>query len=160
MRQIALFIVVLTIFSAHVDAGLDDLIKQNIQDAAKSYDRTLSPVQRSTEPARLWVHVRSDSQERIGDEILNIVTDTKLEERSIEWKPVQVVDFGPRESQLRYFKRQDESEARELFGILRGLIPQLELKDLSRQFARVGWIKSGHYELWLSPDIVRLEPLE
>ncbi len=152
MRQIALVTtVLLTLFLEHVDAGfsLNDLIEQNIE-----------TLQQSTETARLWVHVQSDSQKGIGKQILNRVKNAKLEERSIERKPVQLVASGPQESQLRYFKRQDKSEARELFRILRKLIPQLELLDLSSQYERVGWIKSGHYELWVSPDLVRLEPPE
>jgi hypothetical protein len=68
------------------------------------------------------------------------------------------VKFGPQVSQLRYFKTKDEPEARELFAILRKIIPTLELKDLSREYARVGWINPGHYELWLSPNLVQLEP--
>ena len=69
------------------------------------------------------------------------------------------MDSGPRNSQLRYFKIQDKSDAWKLFRILREIIPQLEIKDLSRQYTNVNWIKSGHYELWLSREIVRIEPI-
>ncbi len=158
MKQIALMAAALALFSEHANADLDKLINKNVQDATRSYERTLSPVERPREPVQLWLHIRSDSQKKIGEEILKRVKDAKLKERSIEQRPVQTVHIGPQVSQLRYFKTQDEPEARELFAILRRVIPKLELKNFSREYERVTWIKRGHYELWLSPDLVRLEP--
>jgi hypothetical protein len=70
------------------------------------------------------------------------------------------VDSGPQTSQLRFFKTKDEPEARELFAILGRIVPELELKDFSRQYGRVGWLNPGHYELWLSPNLDHLEPSE
>lgn len=160
MRQIALVAVVLVLSFRHVDAELPELIQQNVQNAAQSYDRTSSPLQLSTEPARLWVHVRSDRQKEIGKKLLEIVTNSNLERRKIESKPLQLVDGGPEKSELRFFKRQDKTEAAELLEMLRKHIPQLELNDLSRQYANVGWLQSGHYELWLSPKLTDLKSPE
>ncbi len=160
MRQIALIAVVLVLSMRHVDALLSDLIQQNVQDAAQSYERTSSPRQLSTEPARFWVHIRSDRQKEIGKKLLEIVTNANLERRKIESKPLQLVDFGPEKSQLRFFKQQDKIEAAELLEMLRKYIPQIELRDMSREYVNVGWLKSGHYELWLSPELADLKSPE
>lgn len=157
MKQIALIAAVLGLFSEHANADLEKLINKNVRDATKSYERILSSTERPSGAVQLWLHIRSDSQKKIGEEILNRLKNAKLGERSIEQKPVQTVQFGPQVSQLRYFKAQDEPEARELFEIMRRLIPKLELKNFSREYERVSWITRGHYELWLSPALVRLE---
>jgi hypothetical protein len=68
--------------------------------------------------------------------------------------------FGPRESQLRYFNKEDASQAAELLKVLSRLIPELKLKDLSREYAKLRWIRTGHFELWLSPELVQIEPPE
>ena len=160
MRQIALVAVLLIFSLRHVDAGLNELIQQNVKDATKSYDRTLSSYQVSTEPARLWVQVRNESQKELGKKLLEIMTTANLERRKIVSKPLQLVDFGPEKSQLRFFKKQDKKEAVELLEVLRKYIPQIELRDLSRQYADVGWLTSGHYELWFSPELTALQSPE
>ena len=73
--------------------------------------------------------------------------------------PIQTVDVGPSKSQLRYFKKLDEVEAQEMLALFSKIssIADLELKDLSEQYSEVSWIKPGHYELWLSPDIVQAQ---
>jgi len=157
MRQIVLVAVVILISLRHADAQLNELIQQNVQDAAQSYERTSSPIQRSAESARLWVHVRNDRQKEIGEKLLKIVTNGNVEGRKIEAKPIQLVDVGPNNSQLRFFKREDEKEATELVEMLRKYIPELQLRDLSSQYANVVWLKSGHYELWLSPELIQLK---
>ena len=63
------------------------------------------------------------------------------------------MSYGPRVSQLRYFKKEDGPEAQELFKNLRLFIPDLELKDFSSQYSNVSWIKRGHYELWFSEEV-------
>jgi hypothetical protein len=138
-------------------ANLDELINQNVRDATRAYEKTLPPAQQPANPAQLWIHVRSDSQNKLAQEILDRVASTEFRQWKMEQKPVQKVDSGPGKSQLRYFKRQDRTQVRELFDMLRKLIPQLELSDLSGKYESVGWIKSGHFELWLSPDLMRLQ---
>ncbi len=160
MKKIALMVVALTLFSVNVEAGLSDLIQQNVQDADKSYERITSPIEQQSMPSRLWIHVRTESQRNVGEEIYKVITDTSLGGRRIEQKPLRIVASSPRESQLRYFKKEDESQAAELFAVLRRLIPELKLKDFSREYSHVHWIKTGHFELWLSPGFVRIESPE
>lgn len=158
MNRMVLVTLALVLFSDHVSgATLDELINKNVRDATSAYDKALPSAQQPTNLAQLWIHVRSDSQKTLAQEILDRVSKTEFRQWKIEQKPVQKVDSGPRKSQLRYFKRQDQPQARELFDILRKLIPELEISDVSGEYESVGWIRSGHYELWLSPNIMRLQ---
>jgi hypothetical protein len=159
MNRMALSTFALVLFSGQVSgATLNELINQNVRDATRTYEKTLPPAQQPATPAQLWIHVRNDGQKQLAQEILDKVAKTGFRQSKVEQKPIQKVDSGPGKSQLRYFKRQDQTQARELFDMLRTLIPQLELSDVSGKYESVGWIKSGHYELWLSPDTMRLQP--
>ena len=160
MNKIFLLTVAFVLLPLSADSGLNDLIKQNVKDADQSYKQSVSPIEQRMQPSRLWIHLRSESQKKVGEEIFKAVSDIKLMGRGIERKPLQFVDFGPRESQLRYFKERDEPEAKELMNILRRLIPEIKLKDFSREYAHINWIKTGHFELWLSPEVVKLEGTE
>lgn len=159
MNRMALVTFALVLLSDHVSgATLNELISKNVRDATNAYDRALPSAQQPTNLAQLWIHIRSNSQKKLAQEILDRVAKTEFRQWKIEQKPVQKVDSGPRKSQLRYFKRQDQPQAQELFDMLRKLIPKLEINDVSGKYESVGWIRSGHYELWLSPDIMRLQP--
>lgn len=70
---------------------------------------------------------------------------------------MQVVDYGPNDTELRFFKSRDAEQARALARVLRDALPALELKDFSSQYGKVGWLKPGHYELWLAPQVNRFE---
>lgn len=160
MKQIALVSFALTLTSHQVHAQLDELIKQNIRGARDSYEETLHVGEEESTSPRLWLHVRSDDQMQVAQEILNSLTDHDPGMISVKPLPVQKVDIGPDESQLRYFKDVDEEQVQQLLGQLKQLIPDLVLRDLSDDFANVGWIKPGHYELWLSPDLQHVTPSE
>lgn len=147
------------LFCAHASgATLGELINKNVEDAASAYDRALPSAQQPANLAQLWIHIRSDRQNNVAQQILDRVAQTRFRQWKVERKPVQKVDSGPRKSQLRYFKKQDQPQAQELFNVLRRLVPDLELSDASGRYDGVAWIRSGHYELWLSPDIMVLKP--
>jgi len=157
MKNIALVTVALALIPGYAGAaGLNELINQNVQDAAGAYQKTLPPAQRSAQPARLWIHISNPIQKPLAEEVLARVTKA-LPSEKIEKTPVQTVDSGPRRSELRFFKKEDEPQARLLFDSLRGMVPRLELKDFSREYAGARWIKPGHYELWLSAEVDRLQ---
>lgn len=159
MNRVALVSIFLALFSHHVSgANLNDLINKNVQDATNAYEKSLPAAQQPTSSAQLWIHVRSDSQNKLADEILDRVEKTEFGQWKIERKPTQKVSSGPQKSQLRYFKKQDQAHAKELFDMLRKQILDLEISDLSGKYEGIGWIKAGHYELWLSPDLMRLQP--
>ena len=156
MKKTAAVMFTWTLFAAPASGiTLNELIRQNVEDAAVDYKKALPPTQ---QPIQLWVHIRSDSQKALAREILNRLTSAESTPWKIERKPIQQVSAGPRKSQLRYFKKTDQAQAHELFTLLRREIPQLELADLSRQYESLIWIRPGHYELWLGADLQRLAP--
>lgn len=164
MKRIILMIFAIVLISVNESGApppqppsLGELINKNVRDATSAYEKALPPSQRPTNPAQLWIHIRNNGQKKLAQEIQNRVSETEFRQWKIEQKPVQMIDSGPGKSQLRYFKRQDQTQAQELFVILSKLIPQLEINDLSGKYESVGWIKSGHYELWLSPSLTRLQ---
>jgi len=160
MKKIALLIVAIALFSGNVGALPIDLIQQNIKYSDKLYEQSILTIEQRSMPSRLWIHVRTESQKKIGEEIFKILADTSLVESRIEKKPLQIVDFGPEVSQLRYFKKKNKSQATELFSVLRKSIPMLKLKDLSSEYSHIRWIKLGHFELWLSPQLEHIESPE
>lgn len=156
MKTIACAAFALTLLSGHaMGADLKDLIRQNVQDATTGYSKSLAP-KKETESIRLWIHVRKDAQRRIAEEIQARLTRARLGEK-IKKEPVQVVRVGPSRTQLRFFKAEDKAQARELSRELQKMLPHVDLKDLSREYARMTWIKPGHYELWLDPRLARLK---
>jgi len=159
VNKIILAICTLLLFSYPASGGsLDALINKNVTRSTQSYQAaTLSPTVQPATVAQCWIHIRSDRQQRLAREILETLMKHRYQRGTIEWKPIQKVDTGPQRSQLRYFKRQDQRQAQEIFEVLRALIPQIELSDESAKYENVDWIKSGHYELWLAPDLKRLQ---
>ena len=153
MKLIAFWGVAFLLLSSNVEAGLRDLIQQNVQDAVQSYERTVSPIEPKIEQPQLWIHVQSVDQKGLGEEIFKTIENTRIGGEPLDRKPIQIVSNGPRESQLRYFKKQDKPHVTELFSTLCRLIPALELKDFSSDYSHVKWIKPGHFELWLSPEL-------
>jgi len=158
MKKIALATFGLVLISGHANCGnLNELINKNIQDATRAYEKTLTSEQQPAKLARLWVHIRTDRQEKLAHIILNEIVKMEFNQWAVEQKPIQKVGVGPKNSELRYFKKQDQTQAQELFNELRKLIPQLKISNLSDKYESVDWIKPGHYELWLSSDLTNLQ---
>lgn len=103
--------------------------------------------------ARLWVHKRATAQDSVVARIRDQVASLSLPGGPVEFKPVQTVDVGPSVSQLRFFKAVDRERAQEFADALRVQVPGLTVRDLTAQYAKVSWLKPGHFELWLSPDL-------
>jgi len=124
--------------------------RANVERAARAEQ------QRAT--AQLWISIRKNNQNALADQILDKVTQTEFANWKIEKRPVQLVSAVPPRTELRYFKKQDYAHAKELFNRLHKLIPDLELRDYSVKYEKSDWIKPGHFELWISPALTRLQP--
>lgn len=143
MKKYILIPMILCLVSAHVNAywETETLIQENIQQDAEKL----------AEPARVWVHIQSERQKENGNTLLSSVQDVDFGYGNVESSPLQILDYGPEKSQLRYFKAQDTAEAIELFKWVKKYVPQIELLDLSDKYANLNWLKPRHYEIWLSP---------
>lgn len=158
MKKIMLFIAALILLTINAEAGLRELIQQNVKDAEKSYEQTVSPIETQTATFKLWINVPGERQRRLGKEILKRLADTGSDGKTIEDNPIQIIDKAPPDTQLRYFKKEDKPQAAELLSKLKKFIPNIRLKDFSGQYSNIKWIKPGHLELWLSPSLLRLRP--
>lgn len=156
MKTIACTAFALTVFSCHaMGADLNTLIKQNVQDATRAYQKQRAST-RATESIRLWIHVRKETQRKIAKKIQARLAKARPTDK-IEEESIRLVHVGPSRTQLRYFKAEDKAQAKKLLEALRKMIPNIQLEDLSRDYARMTWIKRGHYELWLDPNLSRLK---
>lgn len=136
--------------------GLEELIKQNVEDSTQSYEQMLIQKEQQKNAPRLWIHVQSEEQKKAVSDILGWFKSIKLGGKTVELRPIQSVEVGVPVSTLRFFKKQDAKEAEQLHIELKKVLPLLKLKNLSRQYRSIEWINPGHYELWLSPDIKTL----
>lgn len=134
---------------------LDALIESN----QKSLERTIREFESYERqdmflpPARLWVHTRTGAQERLVAEIEARAGAITLPSGPVDLMPVQRVDVGPSRSQLRVFKAVDRQRAHRIARAVREVIPDLEVKDFTAEYGKVVWVKPGHLELWLAPEI-------
>lgn len=151
MRNKILLIVILVLFTVKVKADLTDLINQNVIKADDSYKQIISAAEQVRKPSRLWIHLHSENKEKLGEQIYKEIHKANLQEVRVEIMPFQIVVFGPSESQLRYFKEEDNSEAQKLFEVLHALLPDLKLKDFSSDYLHSTWIERGQFELWIPP---------
>jgi hypothetical protein len=150
MKKRIFLVLILLFFAQNSFAMLNDLIRNNVNGANKSYEQIVN-----NEPARLWIHVRSKEQEKAIQDINSWFKNVKVGEGAINLRPIQLVKNGPKYSQLRFFFKQDKDEAIQFLMELRKIIPHLQLNDLSGQYRDIGWLKPGHYELWIAPDVIK-----
>lgn len=128
---------------------LDEQIKQNVDEAKKSYEQLINQ-----ESPTLWIHARTEQQRQLLQHIADWLKPISL----IKIEPIQIVKDGPKKNQLRFFSSQDKQEADDLLQNLQKIFPQLELQDLSGQYGTMSWMQTGHFELWLAPDLKKVQP--
>lgn len=137
-------------------AQLSGLIQQNVKAQKSSYNRL------SKEPTQalpqLWIHVQSDEQKRVVQEKFDRFKSLMVGGRKVETRPIQVVTTGPGQSQLRFFRRTDKTEAQALLVEIKKAVPLTVLKDMSIEYQQLTWIEPGHYELWLAPNVTKFAP--
>lgn len=153
MKYIIVLALVLVVTTQNSYAQLNELIKRNVKKSTDSYELLLKSTEKTRETPRLWIHVRSSTQEKTIQDAGVWLKSISLGGRTIEVRPIQILNTGPSESQLRFFRIQDKKEAEQLLHELKKALPQLQLKDFSRQYQGIDWLKPGHYELWLTPAV-------
>lgn len=145
------FIVVTLGFAHMAWADLGKLIDQNVTYTRRSAQELTAQPEKA--PARLWIHIRGKDQTTFAQEIYGRLKTVELNGRKVFAQPLQLVGSGPKNNELRFFKGEDSADAQELLKHLRGAMPNIQLKDLSAAYGGVGWIKPGHYELWIAPGV-------
>lgn len=132
------------------------LIEQNVRSSTSAYKR-LADESKASVP-QLWIHVRSQEQLRLVQSNLNWFKALSVEGRKASVRPTQLVDVGPQQSQLRYFRQADLRQAQLLLAEIRKAIPNVVLTDMSQQYQQASWIEPGHFELWLAPSVTTIRP--
>ena len=146
-KIIALFTLLFAIQNAFA-IKLDEQIRQNVDQTKKSYEKLINQ-----QPPSLWIQVRTEQQRQLLQNIADWLKPVSL----VKVQPIQVVNDGPKKSQLRFFSSQDKEDADDLFKKLNRIFPQLELQDLSSQYGNLSWMETGHFELWLAPELKKVE---
>ncbi len=106
----------------------------------------------SSLPARIYFHIsrleqRTDAQslrERLVSKL-----GTGFSVPGIERKD------GPATNELRFFKKEEASEANDIVNALRELGLNVDVKDLSSRYQNSTGIRPRHYELWLGTQFSR-----
>ena len=156
MKPKTLLLFALLIFAQNAVSGmLNELIEQNVYGTARPSRQSIENVQQGVMP-RLWIHVRSNEQQKAVSDKLDWFRRIQLNGINIEIRPIQLVQSGPAESQLRFFRKQDKAEAVQLLRELRKILPQLRLQDLSERYKNYEAAYAGHYELWLAPNVTMI----
>lgn len=93
---------------------------------------------------RIYIHIRSESQKRKTRQIAE-----NLKEKGYDVPGIEImVDKGPRNTQVRYFRNSEENEAAEFVDILK----ELGVKDVKIQYIK-GYeispvVRRRNYEIW------------
>ena len=104
----------------------------------------------SNVPPRVYFHISKEGQRSEARDI-----ETKLEKAmkdiglvvpGVELRP------GPKDTELRYFKKAEKEEAQSIVSVLSQLGINAKLIDLSKRYENSTGIRPRHYELWLGKD--------
>ena len=152
MKPTIFLAITMAFVATNAEAALTELIQQNFQESNKFYEQTISSVEVSQQPLRLWIHIRTQDQKNIVSSINNAIAKIKISGNSVQSMPIQIVSSGPSENQLRFFKKENKENAKEIFNIIRQHVPTLKLIDFTSEYANAHWMKAGHFELWLSTN--------
>lgn len=101
-----------------------------------------------------WPHLRGgDYRSDLRAVLANIVDGVEVNgsSRAVDLQQTQVLDFGPNQSQIRFFKEADADSAKALQGWLARQGLAVEIVNLTERYKDQSWIKVGHFELWVAP---------
>ncbi len=104
----------------------------------------------AAQSTRVWPHVQASSDREMVAKIRRALTDATPEDQSkLDLKPVQIVENGPRLSQLRYFKEGDAALAAKIAELIADAIgTPVKTVDMTAQFKGADWLQPGHLEFW------------
>jgi hypothetical protein len=100
---------------------------------------------------RVYIHIRSDEDRERARAVAERLKELDYVMPGIE----RLVDKGPENSQLRFFRPDEEEEANRILGLLRKMGIELELKFIPG-YQQSDAIGPGHFEIWFA----RGEPRE
>ncbi|MEZ5552413.1 MAG: hypothetical protein R3E82_16125 [Pseudomonadales bacterium] len=128
--------------------GLEDKlssVKQKVE--ARDYSEAQVELEKPL-PARVYIHIRSILQNRLAGRLAG-----KLSEAGIVVPDTSIlVDYGPKQSQLRYFRRAESAEAQKIMATLQSGMPDVAWNlSYMEGFESSTDIRPLHFEVWLDP---------
>ena len=114
-------------------------------------DHELNPIPLPTKAsAKIYFHIREGAQhEEIAKKIK-----TALEASSYIVPEIDTLPIGPNNTQIRYFQKNDEEEAKYILSLVEKLDIGVTLKDIELKYFPAyessPWIRARQYELWFA----------
>lgn len=98
-------------------------------------------------PARIYVHITDESQREVAKKIESLISNT-------QWKVpgIQKVNTNLEKTQLRYFRKKEEEEAKQIAEFLKAF--NVEPVYISGSEDSTS-IRPKHYELWLGKNALQ-----
>lgn len=117
--------------TANGDPALAESVKSNVENLV----------------ARVYIHIRDERQRDAARQIEN-----KLEEKDLNVPGIERLDTGPNTTELRFFRKNEESEVNGIVDLLHGLsVPDAQAKYVPG-YENSKAMRLRHYELWFSPS--------
>ena len=140
-------LIVFFLCSSNASSDAEGTIRRNIESGKLAYDRLIDE-----QAPQLWIHVRTQEQFATtkSREVSAWLDSIKVGGKEVDVRPIQMVDRGPKNTQLRFFFKQNKDEAEQLLKELKKRLPLIQLEDFSGQYEYI--LEPGHYELWLTPE--------
>ncbi len=103
------------------------------------------------EQAWVYMHIRSEDQRNTAKVILD-----KLDRKGFNMPGIELVNVGPvNQAELRFFRKVEEAEAKEIAGFLK----ELNVSDIVTRyvpgFENSIVLRSRHFEIWFGPNSLR-----
>ena len=105
------------------------------------------------EPSAIWIHIRTPDQQEEAAKIADLLREgvhLGPVTRGVELQPVQMVEVGPGEAQVRYFKSEDRATANEIARRMADAGIPAGAADFVDAFRDASFIETGHIEIWLA----------
>jgi hypothetical protein len=97
-------------------------------------------------PVRVYIHIRSEDQRKPAQKVA-----AALQAKGFLVPGIELVNVGPKESELRYFQGSNKDDTDSLIADLQTLRLDVSPVDLSERYKNSPGIRPRHYELWFGP---------
>jgi hypothetical protein len=110
--------------------------------------RDLISAVRAPGASRVFIHVRDTASRGTADRVAEI-----LRKNGVKVPPIQTLSFGPKQTELRYFRVEDSSEARRLGTVIEPNMSGVRVVDTSSLLRVIGRrsVPQRQFELWIAP---------
>jgi hypothetical protein len=129
-----------------------EAVGQSIQARAPRPSQPLMPSSLSAAGAdmapRIYLHIRSPAQLKAAQHIA-----AQLKKKGYRFPKAEIlVEKGPQQTQVRYFRKTEASEAVAITTLLTQVQRQQATTSYIRGYEDSPLIQPRHYEIWLSPN--------